>query len=211
MKRTLAIIFSTLLLFSGFLQAQPKGTEENLMETLKIYMGFVENKDMAGTLDYIHPALFEMVPREILQTAMEQAFSDTTVAISLHDAKINKIHDIISTDEGSYTLVDYSFVMDMKMNQGEDTADEEEGEEEEGEGEEQFDAMGMMISMLEMQYGEENVSFNEEEQLVTIKTEKTLYAILEPDFDSWKFLEKKDQMIGLFNKVIPEEVRKKLN
>ena len=204
MKRTLAIFFCTLLLFSGILQAQPEGTEENLMETLKIYMGFVENKDMAGTLDYIHPALFEMVPREILQTAMEQAFSDTTVAISLHDAKINKIHDIISTESGSYTLVDYSFVMDMKMNP---EVDEEESE---GEGESEFDAMGMMISMLEMQYGEENVSLNEEEQLVTIKTEKTLYAILEPDFDSWKFLEKKDQMIGLFNKVIPEEVRKEL-
>ncbi|MDW3647713.1 MAG: hypothetical protein R8P61_11650 [Bacteroidia bacterium] len=201
MRSTATILFSILFIFSGFLQAQPEATEENLSATLTEYISLVENMDLGGTVEYLHPKLFEMAPKEMLKQAMEQAFADSSISFRMYDGEISKIHDILTVEEGSYALVDYKFTMDMQFKLDESNPDSVDSD---------LESIEMTGSILAMQHGEENVSLDKESRTLTITANNTMYAILEDGFDSWKFLEKKPNMMGLLDQIIPESVKEKL-
>ncbi|MEO1216483.1 MAG: hypothetical protein AAFY45_23305 [Bacteroidota bacterium] len=201
MKSTLKLLFCILFIFSGFAQAQPEATEESLSSTLSEYIGLVENMDLGGTVEYLHPKLFEMAPKEMLKQAMEQAFADTSISFRMYDGEITKIHDILTVEEGSYALVDYRFTMDMKFKLDESNQDSVDSD---------LESIELTGSILAMQHGEENVKLDKDSRTLTITANNTMYAILEEGFDSWKFLEKKPNMMGVLDQIIPESVKEKL-
>lgn len=206
--KTKLITLILIIFFSGNLVlAQEAASKEKLSETLNTYMGLVENLDMAGTLDYIHPKIFEMVPRETMEKGMDEFFNNG-MHMKMYGSKITKIHDFVQTDAGVYTLVDYDFTMEMGLPEEE----KEEGvADASSEEEDELDAVEFTRSILAMQHGEENVQFDEDKQFFIIKASNTMYAIYEKDFDGWKFFEKKDDGQGaVMMGIITEEVMEKL-
>ncbi|MEL6256176.1 MAG: hypothetical protein AAFR87_29500, partial [Bacteroidota bacterium] len=83
MKSTLKLLFCILFIFSGFAQAQPEATEESLSSTLSEYIGLVENMDLGGTVEYLHPKLFEMAPKEMRKLILVSAKACSIACFSI--------------------------------------------------------------------------------------------------------------------------------
>lgn len=185
-KRTVSILTFVLLPF--FVQAQ---TKDGISQEFTKYMGFLESKDFASSMDYIPNALFEQVPREQMLEAMEASLSNPMLEISFKNSKIHGIEDIFEINATSYALLEYSTDMDMKYL---DTPGNDELE--------------YVRSALETQFGKESVSLDKEASTFTISSQKKICAIFEDN--RWKFLEYNEQQPQMAEMILPEEVIGKL-
>jgi hypothetical protein len=186
--------------------------EKVIRQTFSTYFNTVEQGDYGTTLDYIYPRLYDLVPKEAMLTAMLQINADPSIQISMDSSTINKISNVITVGDSMYARVDYSFRMIMKLIPEETGLDEEaetdttEGEEEE----EEFNQFDFTANMLDGMYGEKNVRRDKENSILYIQIEASMFAIDDPKFKGWKFLEKKDQLKPVLEQLIPEEVLKEL-
>lgn len=57
------------------------------------------------------------------------------------------------------------------------------------------------------QFGEDNVTFKKDEDTFIIFTEKQMFAINDPEYDGWKFVEKSEGFEIIYSEFIPDEVR----
>ncbi len=192
------IIIALLFSFSAFGQ----GSEEALRNTLDTYFEAVQQKDIATSLDYSYPKLFDIVPKEALEKAMAEMYADTTVLIEFSDSEIKNISKIKKIKGVKYALVTYGFNMTMTMNEAADEEDEDEGL--------GIDLVEFTAEMLKMQHGEENVTTDKENKQIHIKVESTMYAINDPAYDGWKFLDKKESTAKMIKKILPKKALKKL-
>jgi len=189
----LSLILSCLFQFSI---AQTAETKESLEAALDTYIEVTEAMDFAKIMDYMPPKFFEKFPKEQMMKVMEQSFNNPNVKLNMDSFRIVHIHPFLEIEQGKYTLVDYAFRMHMQM-----TEPLEEGETEEDKKEQ----MGFMKSMLEMQHGEGSVLLEEESSTFIINVETTMYAISEPEYEGWKFIEKKEKVPGLLDSILPKE------
>ena len=112
-------------------------------QNIKTYFEYLNRKDVDGAMNFIHPKLFEIVPRELMVGSFEQLFTDTTYTFSFDSLVVNAITEPITVEGSKYAKVDYDGYMTMHLL---------------GEPDESF------ISILKMglhaQFGEEHVQYN---------------------------------------------------
>jgi hypothetical protein len=174
--------------------------KQDLVNTQKEYVEVVRQKDHSKTLDYIYPGLFDIIPRDKMLMALESVYADTTVVITMDDFSLGNTSDFLELDGINYALVEYSFVMKMMISRDPEYDEEEDRE-----------SMEFTNEMLKMSYGEDNVNYISDERLFTINVSNEMYAILDPQFQGWKFLDKKEKMMPILEKILPKKVIKKLD
>ena len=76
--------------------------------------------------------------------------------------------------------------------------------------EENFNSTEFTYEMLKEKYGEKNVNYDREHKKLDVNVTNELYAINSPAYKEWKFLEKKDSMKPMLEKLLPKKVLKKL-
>lgn len=167
--------------------------QEEVKAVCNEYFKVVEEKDIEGTLNLMHPILFELAPREMIAQAMEDMAKDEVIQVELTDNEILKVSEVIEQKGKKFVFVDYRFVMKMVMKDL-DFDDEE--------------MMDEMKAMYDEMYGEENVKINEENKSIDIIATNEMFLIEEGE--GWKFLENKENMGTVIEKVIPKEVIKEL-
>ena len=190
-------LFLLLSMVVAVVQAQDTKTE--ISTSLTTYFDMVKTSDYEAVVDYLHPKIFEFVPKEALVQAMQSMNEDEDIQVGMDDFKITTISDILKNDGNQYALVHYDFKMFI-------TFKEEEEDKED-------DAMleFMLTNVYTERYGEENVSFDDDTNTFTILAkDKQMYAIMEKDFDDWKYLENKPELVPILEIIIPKEVMKKL-
>lgn len=187
-----------IFLFPLVFQAQTSWDEAGIREMLGQYFQLMEDKEMVKTLDHIHPKLFEIAPRAMLEEQIAATFADTTVIVGMHDYEIGSISKLIKEDDVLYGRVDYVFTMDMKFMENE--------ENEENVGKNDF-----MMEMFKGLYGEENVSYDEETDTIIISITSSLFVIGDPEIGSWKMIENKKGGEALLNMILPEKILEKLH
>ncbi len=112
----------------------------------------------------------------------------------MSDDKILSISEVIEHENVKYALVNYSFNMMVTF-----TSEAESS---------MFD---MMKQNFIQQYGEDQISVNEEAQTITIQQNSNLFAVKDAQYEgSWKFLEKNDQLQQIADQIIPTEVQSQL-
>ncbi|UTW61574.1 hypothetical protein KFE98_16375 [bacterium SCSIO 12741] len=189
-KRILPLLLFIVITLTTFAQK----AESEIRETFDTYFDLIEAQDISGTLDFVYPKLFEHYPKADLQTAFEKLYSDPDVKIEMKNAKVKSVSETMEYQGVQYATLDYSFDMHMKFlnNEG-------------GEEGLQFAAL-----MLKEVYGADNVSFDSKTGVISIHTETTMYAVNDPAYPGWKFLEKKEDMKDVMKKIFPKKVLKKL-
>ncbi len=202
-----------LFLFPLLFQAQTTWDKAGVQQMLDAYFEKLEKKDMVGTLDYIHPQLFELVPRKILEEQIANTFADPSMNLGMHDYAMKGISKLKMKEGISYGRVDYSFIMEVQLlNDEEEEVEqeevEEEGYEDEDESEEGKDAF--MQAMFEAQYGKDNVSYEEETRTFLIAVESSMFVIGDPAIGEWKMIENKIGAEELLLKILPQKIYKKL-
>lgn len=199
--RLLPVLILSFSCISGYAQQD----HSELRETFARYFELLEKRDNAAAFDHIYPKLFALYPRPLLEAATDQSDDDTSTVITMDSSEILRVADILELDGVQYTRIDYSFRMHIRIFE-EDDVDEDD--------EEDFKLSGtlaeLMYNILKGQYGDKHTVFDPEKSRIDILVKNQLYAINDPAYDGWKFLEKKEKMEEVLAKLLPAKVLKKL-
>lgn len=193
--------YLSFLLFTCFLSIISLGqsTNDEIRDTFEEYFQTMVDEDYGSTMEYIYPKLFEHFPKDQLQAVFEQMAADTSMRVGFEQPGIQRISDKMEMEGISYVMVNYSYKMSITFL---DAEDDTEGEE--------LNSEEITVNVFRQMYGEDSVSYNSEKHYVLIGVAKNLYAINNPDYKGWKFLEKAENMMPLLEQMIPAKVIKKL-
>ncbi|MEL6673215.1 MAG: hypothetical protein AAFR61_13520 [Bacteroidota bacterium] len=200
MKRLSLIFLLSAMGTLSFAQTDQAG----IRSTFTDYFKLQEEMRIAESLEYIYPKLYELVPKETMIKVFEQTFEDTTIDLTMRNAVVDSVSEILEIEGVKYALLDYHFEMGMvfKENFG-----KEEGEEDSADESSEFSPVNFTVTMMKSQYGEENVAYDEEQRKILIQVSNKAYAILNPAYEgSWKFLDKKPNMTPILGQLFPQEV-----
>jgi hypothetical protein len=165
---------------------------EAIKETVMTYMEVVENKDYQKTMDYLYPKLFDFVPRSMMEEALKKQEEEIEIQVELKNSTIQKVSKVLVVEGVKYALVDYSFLMIMIIP------------------EKDKEGLETMQVLFESNYGKKNVSLDIEKRAFSINMVSAAYVINDPEYDGWKFLERKKELFSLLEKMLPKKVLKKL-
>ncbi|CAA6800020.1 MAG: Unknown protein [uncultured Aureispira sp.] len=165
---------------------------EAIRQTAEIYMEIVEQKKYQKTMDYLYPKLFDLVPRSLMEEALKAQEEQTDIELEIKDSKIEAVSKVLRVEAVKYALVNYSFLMIMTIP------------------EEDKDGLEMMKGLFELNYGAKNVSLDVEKRAFSINVASAAYLINDPEYDGWKLLERKKELLPLLEKILPKKVLKKL-
>ncbi|WNJ17417.1 hypothetical protein [Pontibacter sp. G13] len=173
--------------------------KESIEATFSAYLQKFEQRDHKGAIEYIYPRFFDLFPKEAMIAALDNMYADSSVSISLENMSIQDISKIKSYDGVQYARVQYSFDMNMTISQSADESAEDYASTEE-----------FAYKMFSARYGEEHVQFDRPNHRMIISVQNEMYAINDPAYNGWKFLEKKEGFKPLLEKMLPKKVLKKL-
>lgn len=197
-RKLLTCLLASMLTIAAFGQ-----TDKDEIKRIFIdYFQTVEQRDNAKTLNYIYPEVFRHFPKDRMLEAMDKMKADTTTATTMGDAVVASISETLEIDGVKYALIRYSFRMTMTMM----TADENSNIDQE----ENFNSADFTYEMLKEKYGEKNVNYDREHNKLDVNVTNEMYAINAPAYKEWKFLEKKESMKPVLEKLLPKKVLKKL-
>ena len=169
--------------------------KESIEQTFNQYFEAITLNNNALVLEYLHPKVFDLVPKHAMLASMNQ-FSEDNKSISLKKHKIKDISKIIECEGFMYSFVKYQYKIQIQFKA--ESADE-------------IEANKFTIAMLKAQYGKSNVEFDKKQNLLTAKVKKSMFAVFNESWFSWKLLENKPSTNNIMKEIIPQKVIKKLN
>lgn len=199
------LVTSILFLFISFTALSAQTTREVLEEKLVHYTQLTKEKDNAGMIEYIHPKIFELAPKNEIIAAMDKLYTDPKQEISFDDLSISRISNILEHNKIAYAVVNYTFKMQFHL-----TEAFFKQEEEKGEPTDRVDLMDFMLKSFVSRFGNERVSLDKATNTFYIDVESEMFAINDPAIGDWKFIENKAQYAEILNQIVPAKVRKKL-
>lgn len=197
MKLTILI----LLTFFTLTTTSAQTDKADIQKTLEVYLKAVEQKDYTTVVDYLYPKLFNIAPKKMMLQAMAEMSNDTNITITMHSSIIKNISKTYLLDNVKYLLVKYSFKMTMLLkNNISDANVRDDGS---------MDVADFTYKLMKGKYGEHNITFDKAKSEIEIFINNEMYAINDPAYPGWKFLEKKDEMQPLLQQILPKKVLKK--
>ncbi len=185
--------------------AADNGATESVIEATKAMFQATADKDFETLLNYMNPNLFEIVSRDMMKMALDQAMNDESMdGMSMELLGVEEKSEPYVHDGITYQLMSYSMKMSMDLSTFQDEEDSEE------EAEDEFNSAEFMLNIFKAQYGDDAVELDQAKNIVHITTEKDMYASNDPANSGWKFIEKDDSKKAMLKKIIPETVLKKL-
>lgn len=191
MKNTLVMM--VLLMTIGCQVATSQ--HDDLTETFDNYIRTTKSDSPAEQLEYLHPRVFDFIPKDTLLLGLEMIKQSTMVKAG--NEKIVSKSDIITHDDVQYALLTYSqqLTMDVSDMKGQGGANV---------------AISLMLNELKRQYGADNVVFNEKLFTVEMTTTSYVYAILDSKYREWKLLPKTKELAHVAEQVVPDTIRQRI-
>lgn len=185
-KKLLIFFLGLLLSFSIFAQ-----NDQYLIEQkAKAYFSALEQKKAAEAVDCLYPKIFTVISKNALLKAMKDFQNQEN--INFAHTKMDSLSEVVELDTIKYALIYYSYDLISKV---EDEFIPKEGEEN------GIDPASLYRDI----YGKENVTYNSKEKKIYVKMRKQMYAILDPDYKDWKFIERQEGN-PTANGLIPSEI-----
>ena len=209
MKHIFILILSSFFVFpqSYGQELQPKGIMQvALASDFNAYFQALEEQDFDLALDFVYPMLFDLIPREFLQETLEEESSDGMNIIKLTAGKIQHVSNIIEDEHYFYTLVSFTYFMEIQEG---DSDNWDEMEEDEGD----WGSEGMNVDDFRRKFGVQNVFYDATKKIIRVKRTGKMIAIQSKDEfedDGWKFIELKEDMNQMVNQLIPSGILSKL-
>ncbi len=184
------LFISFLLLTTTNVQAQAKSELETSFNS---YLELILANDFETAFDYAPSKLFEIVPRDLMVTAMNQVFNNPDMKIYLSDPSILDITDKIEIEGAPYYIITYASTMNMEFNDlPQDSSVNA--------------ILGMAEIGLASDFGKENVARNEANTGFKIYSVKKVCALIEDG--GFKFVAIELDQLNLLRQLIPNEIIK---
>ena len=192
------LVLFFLLLISNF-NLFSQSDKEMVLQTFAEYTTHVSNKDNANLVEYLHPGMFEIAPKEMLIEMMDNAFADKTIAMDFGEMRIDSLSEIMFDKTNKYCLLYHNFDLTMKMLPTNDSQEAMNITRE---------TAAMTNKFMQQSYGKENVEFDEENASFKILVSSKTFAINDDKSKGWKFIEAKKDSHSILKTILPESVFK---
>ncbi len=153
----------------------------------------IENRNAQGSMEYMHPAIFDLIPQEMMLALLEETVSDTSILMS--DASVTSMLELEDSEQGHYVLVVYNYEMSV-YDYIDSTAIIEDVESD----------FSFLADFYKELYSEERVQSFPDERKIVINLDKELIAISEPIYEGWKFLESPDSPNQMLQQILPASI-----
>lgn len=182
-----------LLTFSVLLVQAQKSTDAQLNNRLKEYFAFSKNLEMDKAMDYMHPKLFTIAPKEQLVAAMDAAFNNPEMKFSFDSMAIVAISPAFKSGAATYRKVDYFMSMHIALSDSLDLENKE--------------LAAAMRASFETGFPGKKISVQTETNSIHVAGTELLFAIKDPQATEWMFLgyDRKNQQ--LIERLFPKAVR----
>lgn len=162
-----------LLLFFSLAAPAKAQTDPSLKRRLTEYMALTRSLNFDSLMNYIHPKLFSIAPREQMVAVMKSTFQgDEDIEIRLDSMETGTISKPFIAEGGTYTKIAYSMLIRLRMK-------EEDPEKQ---------ANSMMMSLFQSQYGKENVRYDAGTRFYMIRIQTFMVGVKDSESPEWTFL-----------------------
>ncbi len=184
-------------LFDAFIAKESNSESEHfkeIREDLTEYFRLLSEGKLSACMEYIHPGLFEIVPKETMVEMMGSTFEDPELKISIDSIQVTEVSEVVEIEEQAFARVGHRYQLIMKPL---DWPSKEE--------------LNTMVTGMGWSYGEDNIKVDDSEKNIRIQIENIMIAFHFPDMEHWYFLENSPERKGLYQRFIPQEVVDKLD
>ena len=185
MRKSILAPIAIVICLSSFAQDYKTDVKSQFMQ----YMNFVMEKKFDKSMDYINPALFKIIPRDQFTQAMEAAFNNPAMEISIEKTDIVSIADKQVISGVSYVKIQYVSSAKLRMVMEKD---------------QQLDTT-VLIQALEQSFGKGNVTYDTKTNFFKMKKTETAVAN-SSDNKKWTFLVLAENQKPMLQKILPKEL-----
>ncbi|MES2829796.1 MAG: hypothetical protein V4687_16680 [Bacteroidota bacterium] len=191
LKRTLTLLL--LLACSTTLFAQDY--KANVKQSFSTYYKYLVAGEFEKSMDYLPPAIFAVVPRAQMVTALKSVMTNPEIQIRLTSFEIKEILDKRKIDTANYVKIRYVGGITMKM-KGDSTETVQERE----------NRLNATKTALENSFGSGNVGLELKTETFTVTTTKNSWGISKNGITDWKFVLVDPSQRLILEKILPKEI-----
>lgn len=178
MKKPLFFLLVLLASVTSFGQ----NADAQLTQRINHYLQLNKEKNFEKLMDYMHPALYTIAPKEAMQQMLEQTFNNEEMQINIDSLQLLNLGADFKEGEAVYKKVDYFMSMSMvfKENMLEDESFRE-----------------MVLASMQESFDTKKVSYDAQRKALIISGNEIMFAVKDNAKAAWLFLgyEKNPDMI----------------
>jgi hypothetical protein len=185
----------TILLLSFFFltaNAQ-KSTDLQLNSRLQEYFAYSKNLDFNKLMDYMHPRLFAVAPKEQLIQSMEQAFNNPEMKFSFDSMAVVAISPVYKFGKASYRKIDYHMGMTITLSDSIDLKNK--------------DMAAIMLKSFQAGFPKKKIVVDASSNAIRVEGKELLFAIRDAESPEWMFLGYDRSNQKLLQQLYPRQVR----
>lgn len=182
------------LLFVFSANGQTTQDSLDLWRDMKTYYRVNRKLDYDSILNFMPPKFFTVAPKALMKNGLKSTFESAEFRMSFDTFAYGTVQPLVKFENVLGTMVNYEMAMSITFI-----------------GEQDSGYVEMMKEMMSEKYGEENVRVSpaNSSKLDIYLPGKKMFALKEPEWDSWKFLEDKradgdERQQKLLDMVIPK-------
>ena len=187
------LTFLLLLPLFTFTVSAQNSTDAQLNKRLKTYMTLSKELDFAGVMDYMHPRLFTLLPKEQLVQTMETAFNTPGMKIAFDSMAVTAISPVYKTGSATYRKVDYFMSMRISLSDSLDLSDKQ--------------LADIMVKSFKQGFPGKKVVVEAASNSVLVSGKDLMFAIKDAQATEWMFLGYDRSKPKLAEQLFPKTVR----
>jgi len=184
------------LLFAFAAHSQTRQDSLDLWRDMKTYYKVNKKRDYDSILNFMPPKFFSIAPKALMKSGLKKTFESDLILMSFDTFSYTSVQPLVKFDTVLATMVGYDIALSMTFTGGQDSSYVE-----------------MIKESMSEKYGEANVRVSStNSKKLEIKTPGIkMFALKEPKWDSWKFLEDKraygdERQQKMLDMVVPKAV-----
>src|SRR5215471_8274006 len=188
MRRIYLLLLGSILLLSANAQSQ---TDAELKKRLNEYIAYTRQMNFEKLVDYVHPNLFKIVPKDQMVNAMRSVFENEMLNIAIDSFKVLKMSPDYNYQKSLYRKIDYFISMNLKINDStilRDTAKRSD-----------------FIVQMQTGFPGAVIDYVEKGNYLNIDTRKIMFGVKDPNL-KWMFIGFEDKQRELMEQLIPKDV-----
>lgn len=173
----------------GFLQVSSihAQTKKEIRDLFEAYIADMKAGKYEASVGYMYPPLFEIIPRDVMERAVSEAFKDTsTFIMSFMSLEITEMGEVVKEENLSYAIVKYR--LSLVLNFVKSTTDEE---------------IMQLAGVFREMYGAENFKF--EHRKITVTTPNRMAVIKMKGDKKLYMLEMNEQIKPIHSQMMSPE------
>lgn len=175
-----------LLFFSFPATAYLQWEMSSIYQDASGYFRAILDQDIEKMVKYLHPSFTESPESEVILEAYFYSLADPESGITFKEIHFASASDIIKDQGLSYRAVFFRFTLVVNLDRHSEPNPD------------------LWLEMLRQQYGEKNVKFSPDTNVITVTGYDGMYAIKKEENEKWKFLNA--QALYLMEDIIPKVV-----